>query len=340
MLYITGWFTGALSGSASLFFFSPLAAGKHIPCSPRTPAAASGAGFGGAKPPSNRFVFTHRFLYRAGTLDVGGQNVSLGTFADTASGLVTSSVAGGSLTASITSSSASMFLGSLSTNLTLASGSAAANISGRFYNVGNGIFNNASASILNLNGSVMNGGNLTLNNNGNAVSGITVSNVINNAGWILSSGTGTTPGTVATSSATSVGAGVLISATIGSNVTTVTQNSAHTPLELLNANTFTGSATILSGTMILGNATAASSSQILVGDTTGSANTSLLELSGLTVANNILVQAGSTGTSTIGSLPSRCVTKRDITPWRSTVTSAVADRNGMRTWKRAVSPGS
>ena len=240
----------------------------------------------------------------AGTLDVGGQNVSLGTFADTSSGLVTSSVAGGSLTASITSSSASMFLGSLSTNLTLASGSAAANISGSFYNVGNGIFNNASASILNLNGSVMNGGNLTLNNNGNAVSGITVSNVVNNAGWILSSGTGTTPGTVATSSATSVGAGVLISATIGSNVTTVTQNSAHTPFELLNANTFTGSATILSGTMILGSATAASSSQILLGDTTGSANTSLLELSGLTVANNILVQAGSTGTSTIGSASS------------------------------------
>ncbi|MFA6271236.1 MAG: hypothetical protein WC657_08610, partial [Candidatus Paceibacterota bacterium] len=25
----------------------------------------SGAGFGGAQPPSNRFVFTHRFLYRA-----------------------------------------------------------------------------------------------------------------------------------------------------------------------------------------------------------------------------------------------------------------------------------
>jgi len=64
--YVThnGWFTGALPGSASLTF-STLAAGKPQQESPRTPAAASGAGFGGAQPPSNRFVFTHRFLYRA-----------------------------------------------------------------------------------------------------------------------------------------------------------------------------------------------------------------------------------------------------------------------------------
>jgi hypothetical protein len=62
--HVTGWFTGALSGSASLFLCT-LAAGKPNQSSPRTPAAASGAGFGGAQPPSNRSVFTHRFLRRA-----------------------------------------------------------------------------------------------------------------------------------------------------------------------------------------------------------------------------------------------------------------------------------
>ena len=44
------------------------------------------------------------------------------------------------------------------------------------------------------------------------------------------------------------------------------------------------------------------------------------------------------GTSTTGSVPLRSVTKLDSTPSRSTVTSAVAARNGIRTWKRAVSP--
>jgi len=64
--YVThnGWFIGALPGSASLTF-STLAAGKPQQVSPRTPAAASGAGLGGAQPPSNRFVFTHRFFCRA-----------------------------------------------------------------------------------------------------------------------------------------------------------------------------------------------------------------------------------------------------------------------------------
>ena len=57
----SGWFIGALPGSASLTF-STLAAGKPQQAFPRTPAAASGAGFGGAQPPSNRFVFTHRFF--------------------------------------------------------------------------------------------------------------------------------------------------------------------------------------------------------------------------------------------------------------------------------------
>jgi hypothetical protein len=46
-----------------------------------------------------------------------------------------------------------------------------------------------------------------------------------------------------------------------------------------------------------------------------------------------------TDTSMTGSRPDSCVTKLSITPSRSTVTSAVADRNQLRTWNRALSPG-
>ena len=41
----------------------------------------------------------------------------------------------------------------------------------------------------------------------------------------------------------------------------------------------------------------------------------------------------STGTSITGSAPERCTTRASPTPSRSIVTSAVASRNGMRTWK-------
>ena len=46
------------------------------------------------------------------------------------------------------------------------------------------------------------------------------------------------------------------------------------------------------------------------------------------------------GNSIIGSRPRSVSTRASITPSRSTVTSAVASRNGMRTCKRAVSPDS
>ena len=51
-------------------------------------------------------------------------------------------------------------------------------------------------------------------------------------------------------------------------------------------------------------------------------------------------QRASTGSSITGSAPESWTTRASPTPSRSTVTSAVASRNGMRTWKRAVSPGS
>ena len=59
-----------------------------------------------------------------------------------------------------------------------------------------------------------------------------------------------------------------------------------------------------------------------------------------TETNMFGAYAPSTGTSTTGSLPASGTTRASAMPSRSTVTSAVACWNGMRTWKRAVSPGS
>ena len=146
-------------------------------------------------------------------------------------------------------------------------------------------------------------GNLTLKLNATSGSSILFIGSYNHNGTITNSGTGTmTPATNAATVAGiySLNAGALISGAIGSNVSTVTQNSANTPLELSGANTFTGSAQVFSGSLILGHATAASNSQILLGNTSGTANASLLVRGGINIANNILVQAGNTGTSTIG----------------------------------------
>ena len=51
-------------------------------------------------------------------------------------------------------------------------------------------------------------------------------------------------------------------------------------------------------------------------------------------------QAGSIFNSSVGSSPRSVTTRVSITPSRSTATSAVASRKGMRTCSRAVSPGS
>ncbi len=54
-----------------------------------------------------------------------------------------------------------------------------------------------------------------------------------------------------------------------------------------------------------------------------------------TDTNTFGASAASSGTFTTGDRPDSSVTKLRSTPSRSTVTSAVAERNGMRTWKRA-----
>jgi hypothetical protein len=51
-------------------------------------------------------------------------------------------------------------------------------------------------------------------------------------------------------------------------------------------------------------------------------------------------QLAFTGNSITGALPDSSTTLASRMPSRSTVTSTLASRNGMRTWKRAVWPGS
>ena len=85
-------------------------------------------------------------------------------------------------------------------------------------------------------------GNLTLNNNSSITSGITLSSaLINNAGTITNSGTGSSSNST------------LISAPIGASVTGIIENSAHSLLQLSGANNaFTGSVTVTAGTLQYG----------------------------------------------------------------------------------------
>jgi hypothetical protein len=62
--HVTGWFTGALPGSASLSF-CPRAEGMSLMNSPRTPGAASAAGLRGRTAPIKPVHFTHSFFRRA-----------------------------------------------------------------------------------------------------------------------------------------------------------------------------------------------------------------------------------------------------------------------------------
>ncbi len=68
------------------------------------------------------------------------------------------------------------------------------------------------------------------------------------------------------------------------------------------ANTYDGGTTILAGILQAGSNSALGTGAVVVGDTTGTANAALqIAAAGVTVANPITVQAGSTGTATLGS---------------------------------------
>ena len=154
--------------------------------------------------------------------------------------------------------------------------------------------NSASGTKLTVTNSVAGTGNLIINNNNTTANGITLTGGANNTGTITNSGTGT---------------GVLtVTGNIGSAVTSVVQNSANSALILSGTNTF-GGLSILSGTVTGGGTTAATSlgsGTILLGNTSGSANATLLAGTGNNVAmvlsNPITVQAGNTGTQTIGNI--------------------------------------
>ena len=74
-------------------------------------------------------------------------------------------------------------------------------------------------------------------------------------------------------------------------------------LTLSGTNTYTGNTSILAGTLMAGNSNVlgnATTSTVLLLNTSGANNASLLTSGPTTIANNIIVQAGSTGTATLG----------------------------------------
>lgn len=168
---------------------------------------------------------------------------------------------------------------------------------------GTTLANSSGGKALTVSGAIGGTGDLILQNNSALASGVTLSGGVNHTGAIINSGSGAvTPAIVGTTNL-SYDRSVLISGVIGSNVTTVTQNSATSSMELSAANTFTGGSRVFAGALILGNATAAGAADILLGDTSGAADASLLVRGAagtITIANNIVVQAGSSGTATLG----------------------------------------
>ena len=100
-------------------------------------------------------------------------------------------------------------------------------------------FQNAGTGTLAITGGVTGAQNLTLQNNGATANGITISGgSLNNTGTVINSGTGA-----------SQSAGVLISAAIGANVTSLTQNSATSFLRLSGTNLYTGNTIVTAGAL-------------------------------------------------------------------------------------------
>lgn len=154
------------------------------------------------------------------------------------------------------------------------------------------------ASTGTLNGGITGTGNVIFNNTTTGGSITVANNTINPVGTLTNSGT-------------SAGASVTITAVIGTNVTSVIQDSATTQLVLGLTDRGTGTAHTWSGTLViksgsvLGGANAntfgADTNQIILGDSTGSANTTL----GIThndsstpIKQSITVRGGNTGIAT------------------------------------------
>ncbi len=150
--------------------------------------------------------------------------------------------------------------------------------------------NNSSGSAVFTHGAVTGTGNLILNNNSSIVNGIISTASHNNIGTITNSGSGT---------------GAVAIDTISTNVTGVIQNSATSQLTLGGSSSFTSGVTVKSGTVLANVATSnvfgTSASVITLGDTSGSANaTILINKTGVTFPQSIVLATGTTGTLTIG----------------------------------------
>ena len=93
----------------------------------------------------------------------------------------------------------------------------------------------------------------------------------------------------------------VVSAVIGATVSSVTENSATSILELDNNNTFTGGLYILNGNVFANNGSdtgALGAGTVFLGDTSGSNSATLGAVTG-TFSNPIVVQAGSSGNTLI-----------------------------------------
>lgn len=88
----------------------------------------------------------------------------------------------------------------------------------------------------------------------------------------------------------------------GGQVALIVNKTGSGNVTITGSNTFfTGSTTVRSGTLLVTtNGNALGSGIVTLGDTGGSANATLLNGGNLTIANNIVVQAGNSGTTTIG----------------------------------------
>lgn len=151
----------------------------------------------------------------------------------------------------------------------------------------NKVFNSTGTSLFTISGGVTGTGTLTFNNN--STGGITVATgSLNNVGTITNSGSG--------SAATALGS------VIGTNVTSVIQNSPTSDLILSGVNTFSSGVSIRAGSVsTLTSAAALGTGAVLLGDTTGSAAATLnTGATALTFTNNITVQSGSSGLKTLG----------------------------------------
>jgi fibronectin-binding autotransporter adhesin len=164
---------------------------------------------------------------------------------------------------------------------------------------------------------------ITLNGNGTAA---TIANTNTNTGSsnALAIGSTTQPQTITlasdlrvtnSSNSTNANGGVRIQGTIGGNGN-VTFNNASTTLSATNSirlltgtNTFTGSVLVQRGTVTFNQSSSfgASANVITLGEA-GAGSAALLTTGGVTVANNIVVAAGTGGVTTLGGLSASATT--------------------------------